>query len=181
MSLESPECRPRSDNFVYCASYETSFALLNWNISYISGHIRLETGCSFIKMHERTASWIVIEGARRRQRRLLQLTIPDQGISTLNFLIMLILLFWSQKLKRHLLLQAYINMQRWKKRFIFAFWRRSKHSMENSRQLMETCFFDPSNVRSCWQKDWFLYCTRTKFQRFLTIFFHSIESKTTAW
>ena len=107
--------------FVYCASYETSFTLLNWNISYISGHIRLETGCSFIKMHERTASWIAIEGARRRQRRLQQLTIPDQGISTLNFLIMLIVLFWSQKLKRHLLLQAYINMQRRKKRFIFAF------------------------------------------------------------
>ena len=71
--------------FVYCASYETAFTFLNWNISYTSGHLRLETGCSFIKMYEGTISWIVIVGARRRQRRMEQLTIPDQGISILNF------------------------------------------------------------------------------------------------
>ena len=51
-------------------------------------------------MHERTASWIVIEGSRRRQRRLQQLTISDQGISTLNFLIMLILLFFKSKAEK---------------------------------------------------------------------------------
>ena len=71
--------------FVYCASYETAFTFLNWNISYTSGHLWLETGCSFIKMYERTISWIVIAGARRRQRWMEQLTIPDQGISILNF------------------------------------------------------------------------------------------------
>ena len=70
--------------FVYYADDETTFTLLNWNISYISGHVMLETGCSFIKMHERTY-WIVIAGARRGRRRIQQLTIPDQGITILNF------------------------------------------------------------------------------------------------
>ena len=39
-------------------------------ISYFSGYIMLKTKCSFIKMHEKTASWIVIEGARRKRRRI---------------------------------------------------------------------------------------------------------------
>ena len=73
--------------FVYCASHETTFALLHRNISYFSGHIMLETGCSFIRMLERTTIWIVIAGARRRRRQIHHPTIPDQGISILNFLI----------------------------------------------------------------------------------------------
>ena len=74
----------REHYFVYYADDETTFTLLDWNISYISGHIMLETGCSFIKMHGRTC-WIVIASARRGRRRIQQLTIPDQRITIFNF------------------------------------------------------------------------------------------------
>ena len=141
----------------------------------------LETGCSFIRMLERTTIWIVIEGARRRQRRLQQLTIPDQGISTLNFLIMLILLFFKSKAEKASALASLYKYATAKKEVYICFLKAFQTFDGKFTTAYGNMFFDPSNVRSCWQKDWFLYCTRTKFQRFLTIFFHSIESKTTAW